>query len=514
MKVVCVIGTGFSEIGKGVLTASLALLLKERGNKVAPIKFDGYLNQTSGTMNPYHTIPTILDGGEEVFVLKDGHEADADLGLYERFLNVKLTQKNNPSGGIFYSELFKREEEKRFPIGKTLYYPDLVDSAIELIKDAGKDNSVVLTEIGGIISDRETEFFIEAIRRISLDPKNKVFFILLAPAPLFQGIPRTKIARQGFKNCLSKGINLDALILRVEKELPAQNVASTKRFCGIKDNQFFLFPNFNTIYESPKYLEKNGLPLQIVRKLGLKNKKPVLKKWNNFSTVLQQKPITKIGVLGTSESLDSYGSINEAILHAAAFFGQTVEIVWFPKEKALLKNWANSISACIVCEDLQFFSEKIRAIELIRKRKLPILGISAGSHLVLIEFLRNVVRIKNANTEELSNQPKTSCTVIESFKRGQFPTTLVQGTLTQKIYSKTQVYETHRHIAEIKPEMIEKLEKYGFIVSGKSTEGKIDFIEKTGNEFFVLTQSHPEFNSKPFLPHPLFKELLKNALKK
>jgi len=230
LKIVCVMGSGFSGIGKGVITASVAKSCKMRGQRVFPIKFDGYLNQNSGTMNPYHLIPEVIDEEEEVFVLKDGWEVDSDLGTYERFLDMELTKENNPSGGDFIRKIVEIEQKHLFPIGKTLYFPHLVQIAKDWLYKASKKADVILLEIGGVITDRETDFMIEALRQLEQDNKNSIYFILLAGVPLFDGSRRTKPSRQAFRQLMSKGINADTLVLRSEDQILRSDLKTTEFF--------------------------------------------------------------------------------------------------------------------------------------------------------------------------------------------------------------------------------------------------------------------------------------------
>jgi len=274
-------------------------------------------------------------------------------------------------------------------------------------------------------------------------------------------------------------------------------------------------PTFGSAYEVAIYLNKKGLLKQICKKLKIKNKKIDLNPLKKYVAIEKQKSKLTIGILGNSESFDSFVSINEAVKHAAISKGFNAKTSWFPFNKTgAEQQWLNTISGAIVCEDLQFSKKKLSIIRQLREKNIPLLGISAGSHLCLIEFLRNAAGNKNANSPEIDAKTTSPCTVLKPLTLGEHSTKLSNNSLSKKIYNKKIVKERYRYYANINPKTIRQCKKYGLKPTGISLKkGEIDFVEYSKNSFYLLTMAHPEFRSRPLKPHPLFKHLIENAEK-
>ncbi|MET1101938.1 MAG: CTP synthase [Pyrodictiaceae archaeon] len=530
VKYVFVTGGVLSSVGKGITTASVGMLLKARGYSVTAIKIDPYINVDAGTMNPY------MHG--EVFVTEDGGETDLDLGHYERFLGVNLSKKNNITTGQVYLSVIEKERRGDY-LGQTVQVIPHITNEIksrirEVAKDSGAD--IVLVEVGGTVGDIEGLPFLEAIRQMRIEEGyENTFFIHVALAPVLSttGELKTKPVQHSVQELRRIGIQPDAIVVRSSREVDLEARNKIAMYANLPPSAVFSNPDLETIYEVPLVLEKQGLPSYIIRRLGLRDREPDLSSWiefvNNLKTSSREIRIAMVGKY--TKLKDSYLSIIEAVRHASAALRVKPILNWY--ESTLIEKGKLDPELIIEENDavivLPGFGRrgaegKIAAIRLARENKKPFLGICFGMQLAIVEIARNLAGLEGANSTELD--PSTPHPVIDllegqknieklggTMRLGAYPIRLVRGTLVYKLYGKDIVYERHRHRYEVNPKYLDTLEAVGVRFSGYSLgDNRIEFIELKNHPYFIGSQPHPEFKSRPMMPSPLFKGLLESAL--
>ncbi len=528
-KYIFVTGGVLSSVGKGITTASIGLLMKARGYTVTAIKIDPYINVDAGTMNPY------MHG--EVFVTEDGGETDLDLGHYERFLNVNLSKKNNITTGQVYLAVIERERRGDY-LGQTVQVIPHVTNEIkrrirEVAEETGAD--IVLVEVGGTVGDIEGLPFLEAIRQMRIEEgfENTLFVhVALVPVLSTTGEQKTKPVQHSVQELRRIGIQPDVIIARSVRPLEEEARSKIALYANLPPEAVFSNPDVEVIYEVPLVLEEQGLGAYIERRLGLEPRKPDLDAWRDFVRRVKEasKPV-RIAMVGKYTKLkDSYLSIIEAIRHAAAELGVKPILNWYEAtdiERGRLdpSRVVEENDAVIVLPGFgaRGAEGKIAAIRAAREANKPFLGICFGMQLAVVEFARNVVGLEDANSTEIDpHTPHPVVDLLESqrgikylggtMRLGAYPIKLVRGTLVHRLYGSDVVAERHRHRYEVNPRYLDKLESAGLRVSGVSFDGRVEFIELPDHRFFVGSQPHPEFKSRPMNPSPPFRGLLEAAL--
>ena len=527
-KYIIIIGGGFSDIGKGVVASSIGYLLKSRGFSVHPLKFDGYLNRNSGTMNPYHKQMEVKFANEEVFVLKDGFEADADSGVYERFLDMSLTGKSNLTGGQVFSNVINKEMLGLFPAGEIIKIKHIQEECRKWVENMGKNYDIVIIEVGGTIGDKENDYFIEAMKKLAIEKRGKVIFILVAPVSTLLKEPddsellssRTKLIRRSIEEMLAKGVQPDIIICRCKnyEDLNKKYKKIISTDCNLPIKDIFVDPDCESIYELPFVFENQGMIRRILKKFRIKPKKArKISRLERYLKLKQNvKNEVKIYIGGRPASYDSYVSLIEALEHAGVKTKLSPKINWIKLEKIknykIVESFLKEANGIIITEGLENIEEKIFCIRYAREHNIPFLGISLGFQLAVIEFARNVCGLRKATTEEVS--PNNLCVIkINEMKVGAHRTKLLKNSLIRKIYKKEFIQERHRHIGEVNMKYFKILSDCGLIFSGFSEDKFPDVIEIPNHNFFIATQAHLEYTSRPMRPNPVFVEFLKKCQK-
>ena len=518
MRAIVITGGVLSGLGKGVTTASIGRILKDKGYTVIPIKIDGYVNVDPGTMNPYEH--------GEVFVLDDGSETDLDLGHYERFLNTDLSGESNITTGSIYKTVIERERRGDY-LGKTVQIiPHITDEIKNRIRKFKAD--VILIEVGGTVGDIENMVFIEALRQMSMEEGNRFLFIHLSYVPIIpSGEQKTKPTQHSVKELLSLGIQPNIIIGRCEKELTEKTKEKIALFCGVKTEEVLSNPDMEDIYELPMLFKKQELANIIIRKLGLEDKPAYTFKWENLiERIHEYNDEVTIGIVGKYTGLeDAYLSIKEAFKHAGLVNSCKVNLHWVESDEIQIED-LSSLDGILVPGGFgsRGVEGKINAVRYAREHKVPFLGICFGMQLAVVEFARNVCNLKSANTSEVD--PNTRYPVIDlipeqrgihkkggTMRLGAYPCEIKRDSLAYRLYQRDKISERHRHRWEVNPEYIEILEKNGMKFSGKHPERDLmEILELGDHPFFIASQFHPEFKSRPEKPAPLFVGLVKSAL--
>ena len=527
-KYVFVTGGVVSSLGKGITAASLGRLLKERGYNVTIQKFDPYINIDPGTMNPYEH--------GEVFVTSDGAETDLDLGHYERFLDENLTKYNNVTTGRIYQSVITKERKGEY-LGKTVqvipHITNEIKSRIELVgKENGSD--IVITEIGGTVGDIESTPFLEAIRQFKYDVgKENVLYIHVTLLPYLKAAKelKTKPSQHSVKELMGLGIRPDVLVCRTEYPVSLDIRKKISMFCDIDENAVIEAPDAETIYEVPLIMEENGLSDVVCKKLGIENQKPDLKRWKEVvRKIKSSKNKIKLAVVGKYIELkDAYISINEAIEHAAYELELKAEIHYIQAEELDVKV-LQEFNGILIPGGFgdRGVQGKIDAIKFARENKIPFLGICLGMQSAVIEFSRNVLALKEANSTEFNKNTKFPVIDIlvdqknienlgGTMRLGVYPCRLEKDSLAYELYQEEIIYERHRHRYEFNNIYKEVIQKNGLKISGTSPDGTLAEIVELSKElhpFFIAGQFHPEFKSRPGKPHPLFLGFVKAIYKR
>lgn len=528
MKYIFITGGVISSLGKGLTAASLGTLLEARGLRIVIQKFDPYLNVDPGTMNPFQH--------GEVYVLNDGAETDLDLGHYERFTNCVLSRHNNLTSGQVYESVILKERRGDY-LGKTVqvipHVTDEIKNRIREISDETKYD-VVITEIGGTTGDIEGLPFLEAIRQFILEvgPQNVLnMHVTLIPYIKAAGEMKTKPTQQSVAKLREIGLQPQVLICRTERPLDFDLRRKLSMFCSVSEKAVIEERDVeHTIYEVPLTLHAEGLDQLVCDLLGLKTPEPDLASWKQFvKRVISPKKRVKIGVVGKYIDLrDAYKSIYESLTHAGASEDCRIELQLVDAESLEegVGDELEDVSGVLIPGGfgVRGVEGKINAARYAREHQIPFLGLCLGMQVATIEFARNACGIKGANSTEFDKKTKEPViSLLEeqrdvknkgaSMRLGTWPTKIAKGTLAEKLYGKTEVSERHRHRYEFNMKYREKMAEKGFIISGTSPDGTLaELIELRDHPYFVGCQYHPEFQSKPNKPHPLFRGFIQACL--
>ena len=529
-KYIFVTGGVVSSLGKGIASASIGKLLECQGLKVTLAKFDPYLNVDPGTMNPYQH--------GEVYVTEDGAETDLDLGHYERFTHAPIGKNNNVTTGQVYHTVIERERRGEYLGGTVQVIPHITDEIKRRIKQvtAGKHFDVVINEIGGTVGDIESLPFLEAIRQFRQDVgKDNVVYIHLTLVPYIEAAQeiKTKPTQHSVGKLREIGIQPDILLCRTKKRLTEEAKKKIALFCNVEREAVVEAPDVKTIYEVPLVFKEGNLDKIIKEKLHLKGKKSDLSTWKREIIDVALNPVqdVRIAVVGKYIQLqDAYKSIYEALRHAGIANNCEVQIKKIDSEnlnKKTVNRYLKDIDGILVPGGFgqRGIKGKIVAINYARIHKIPFLGICLGMQCAVIEFAQNVCGLKNANSTEFNK--KTKYPVISlleeqrkvkrlggTMRLGAYSCNLTEGSHSRKAYKKAVVYERHRHRYEFNNRFRKLMEKHGLVIAGVH-KGKnlVEIIELKEHPWFVATQFHPEFKSKPDKAHPLFVDFVKNAIK-
>lgn len=525
-KYIFVTGGVVSGLGKGITAASLGRLLKNRGYKVANQKFDPYLNVDPGTMSPYEH--------GEVFVTDDGAETDLDLGHYERFTDENLTKYSSVTTGRIYSEVIERERKGDY-LGKTVQVIPHITNAIKekVYKFENTDVDIVITEIGGTVGDIESLPFLEAIRQIGIERNEEdVAYIHVTLLPYIYGSNelKSKPTQHSVKELQSIGIKPDILVCRAEQEIDENLKQKIALFCNVKKQDVIQNKTVENLYEVPLMLEKEGLASRICEKLKLRNI-PNNLSWEELIKNIKnlKDENVNIAIVGKYVKLeDSYLSIAESIKHGGFANGCKVHIDFIDCEKVTKENAKKMLekyNGIVVPGGFgnRGIEGKIATIQYVRENNIPFLGICLGMQMAVVEFARNVLGYKDANSEEFDEA--STCKVIHimeeqihiankggTMRLGAYPCNILKNTLAEKVYKTNKISERHRHRFEYNNKYREEMEKAGLICSGLSPDGNlVEIVELKSHPYFIASQFHPEFKSRPDKPHPLFVSLVKAA---
>jgi len=528
MKYIFVTGGVVSSLGKGLAAAALGTLLELRGLRVVFQKFDPYLNVDPGTMNPFQH--------GEVYVLNDGAETDLDLGHYERFTNCVLSRHNNLTSGQVYESVILKERRGDY-LGKTV---QVIPHVTEVIKDRIRELSdeskydVVITEIGGTTGDIEGLPFLEAIRQFILEvgAQNVVnMHVTLVPYIKAAHELKTKPTQQSVAKLREIGLQPQVLICRTENPLDRDVRQKLSLFCSVSEKAVIEARDVeHTVYEYPLMLHAERLDELVCDLLHLKTPEPDLADWRNFvERVVSPTKRVKIAIVGKYIDLqDAYKSIYESLTHAAASQDCGIDLKLVDAESLQdgIDNQLKDVAGVLIPGGFgeRGVEGKIKAARFAREHKVPYLGLCLGMQVATIEFARNVCGIKNANSTEfdkdtsepiisLLEEQRGVCNKGASMRLGTWPTKIASGTLAEKIYGKADVLERHRHRYEFNMKYCDRMTKKGFAISGTSPDGTLaELIELRDHPYFVACQYHPEFQSKPNKPHPLFKGFIQASL--
>jgi len=523
-----------SSLGKGLASASLAALLQARGYRVRIRKLDPYLNVDPGTMSPYQH--------GEVFVTEDGAETDLDLGHYERFTCVDAKQTDNVTTGRIYSDVIAKERRGEY-LGATIQViPHVTDAIKQFTVSNLNEEDFVLVEIGGTVGDIEGTPFLEAIRQLGYElGRSRTMYIHLTLLPFLAaaGELKTKPTQHSVKELLSVGIQPDLLLCRADRDLPVSERSKIALFCNVREEAVVPALDVASIYEVPLRYHEQGLDTEVCSHFGLKADKPNLDAWKNVvKRVITPEGEVTIAIVGKyTILLDAYKSLVEALAHGGISNNVKVNIKWIESEVLEKKGIPNEIESCDgILVPGGFGSRgaegKIKAAQFAREKGIPYFGICFGMQMAVIEVARNLAGIKNAGTTEFGicedkviglmteweNDGKLEKRHEDSDKGGTmrlgaYPCIIKENTKIHEIYGKLEISERHRHRYEVNIEYEKQLEKFGLIFSGKSPDNILpEIIEIPSHPWFIGVQFHPELKSRPFEPHPLFKDFIRAAI--
>jgi len=528
-KYIFVTGGVSSSLGKGIIAASLAKLLQARGFRATIQKLDPYINVDPGTLNPYEH--------GECYVTEDGAETDLDLGHYERFLNVNTSQANNVTTGRIYQSVIEKERRGEF-LGKTVQVvPHITNEIKERIQILGKngDYDIVITEIGGTVGDIESLPYIEAVRQLKWelgDDNALVIHLTLVPYLSAAGELKTKPTQHSVKTLMESGIKADILVCRTEHELSDDIRRKLAIFCNVRQEAVIQSIDARTIYDVPNMMLKEGLDTVTMKKLDLPtDSTPNLDRWNQFlKRHKNPKAEVHIGLIGKYVELqDSYKSILESFIHAGAENEVSVKVEYIHSEfinDSTIHNKISHLDGVLVAPGFgeRGIEGKIDAVRYARENNLPFLGICLGMQMAVIEFARNVLKLKGANSSEMD--PETKHPVIDlmadqkdvthkggTMRLGAWDCELSKKSVIHDAYGKDMISERHRHRYEYNNQYKEQLENAGMLSTGINPETKlVEVIELADHPWFVGVQYHPEYKSTVASPHPLFVSFVKAAL--
>ena len=532
-RYIFVTGGVVSSLGKGLSSASLAYLLQSRGFKVRIRKLDPYLNVDPGTMNPFQH--------GEVFVTDDGAETDLDLGHYERFSGISAKQSDNITTGQIYSDVLKKERKGKY-LGKTVQViPHVTDRIKEFIKSDIKNEDFVICEIGGTVGDIESLPFVEAIRQFSNDiGKKNTLFIHLTLVPYMKASDeiKTKPTQHSVKELRSIGIQPDIIICRCERNIPLDQKKKISLFCNVDIKNVIQTIDVKTIYEAPISFNNENLDKQVLDYFKIKSRKNVnLIPWKKITkVVLNQKKYVNIAIIGKYVNLkDAYKSLDEALVHGGIHNNLKVNLVRIESDHLKpsdIKHKLKNVTGILIPGGFgkRGTEGKIAAIKYARINKIPFLGICFGMQMAIIEFARNVLKIKKASSSELDSKCIPVIGLIHEWRKdgktikgtdkdlggtmrlGSYDAELINNSLIKSIYKSKIIKERHRHRYEVNINYKNQFEKKGLLFSGNSPDKNLpEIIELRKHPWFIGVQFHPEFKSRPLTPHPLFCSFIKAA---
>ncbi len=535
-RFIFVTGGVVSSLGKGIASASLGSLLESRGLSVTILKLDPYINLDPGTMSPFQH--------GEVFVTEDGSETDLDLGYYERFLNSKMSRSNNFTTGQVYEEVLRRERKGDYLGGTVQVIPHITDEIKRRVVQGAGNSDIAIVEIGGTVGDIESQPFLEAIRqmKIEMQPQHTLFMHLtLLPYLQSAGETKTKPTQRSVKEMLSHGLQPDILICRSDEPMEDEERRKIALFTNVKEHSVISMPDVDTIYKIPLLLNDQKVDETILGKLELKSsKKPNLSDWKKvIKEDLEPKDSVKISMVGKyTELADAYKSLNEALKHGGFKNNLKVDIDYVDSEKLNSKNVNSKLKDSDAILVPGGFGERgiegmICAVKFARTKLVPYLGICLGMQIAVIEFARNVAKMKLANSTEFDAETKYPVVGLISewldsegsvekrdsnsdlggtMRLGSQECVLKKDSLTRKMYKASKIMERHRHRYEVNNNHIDFLMSKGLQVVGKSSDKMlVEVIELVDHPWFVGCQFHPEFTSDPRKGHPLFTGFVKAA---
>lgn len=535
-RYVFITGGVVSSLGKGIASASLASLFKLRGFKVSLQKLDPYINLDPGTMSP------IQHG--EVFVTEDGAETDLDLGHYERFVGIKMSQDSNVTAGRVYSNVINKERKGEY-LGSTVQViPHITDEIQRLIIKGSKKADIAFVEVGGTVGDIESLPFLEAIRQLGLElGKSNAIFIHLTLLPLIEvtNEVKTKPTQHSVKELRSIGIQPDILLCRAKNDINQELKEKLALFTNVSKKAVFSAVDAKSIYDIPILLREQKIDDCIIQNLKLKSKKSNLKPWKNYrAKVLNCKKSIKIAMIGKYVDLvDSYKSLNEALYHAGIINNRLVDITYLDSEK-LTKNNINlltKMNGIVVPGGFgnRGIEGKILAAKFARINKIPYFGICLGMQISVIEFARNVIKLSSANSTEFNSKTKNPVIALVdewddlkgkkiiadkenyggTMRLGAQECFINKNTLAYNMYNENSVRERHRHRYEVNKNLLHIFEKTNLVFSGKSKKGDLmEMLEIKNHPWYLGCQFHPEFTSSPINGHPLFNGFIAASAKK
>lgn len=527
VKFIFVTGGVVSSLGKGITAASLGLLLKQRGYSVTIQKFDPYINVDPGTMSPFQH--------GEVYVTDDGAETDLDLGHYERFLDVNMSKANNTTTGQVYYEVISKERRGDY-LGATVqvipHITDEIKTRMSLLANSNKYD-IIITEIGGTVGDIESLPFMESIRQlmVELGRKNAInIHVTLVPYIKSAGELKTKPTQHSVKSLLELGIQPNILVCRSELELSQEIRNKIGLFCNVDSTSVISAYDCSTIYEVPINLLEQNFDRLVLKKLKLPDINIQFNKWRDFvNRIKNPSGVVNIAVCGKyTDYLDAYKSISESFIHAGAENDVLVNVKYISAEdftKRKPENLLKNMDGILVPGGFgeRGIEGKLKAIQFVRENKIPFLGICLGMQCAVIEFARNVLEIKKANSSEFVKNQFSVIHIMPSQKNikekggtmrlGSYPCVILKGTKSKTAYKKEKISERHRHRYEVNNKYRDDLEKNGMIISGLSPDGNlVEMIEIADHPWFVGCQFHPELKSRATNAHPLFRDFVKAAI--
>ncbi len=525
-KFIFVTGGVVSSLGKGVASASIGALLEARGLKVTMVKMDPYINVDPGTMSPFQH--------GEVYVTDDGAETDLDLGHYERYVSTRMGKRNNFTTGQVYDTVITKERRGDYLGGTVQVIPHITDEIKRRVKEAAEGHNVCIGEVGGTVGDIESLPFIEAIRQLGWDVgRQNALFLHLTLVPFIStaGELKTKPTQHSVKELTGLGIQPDILLCRAAQPLEKKVKQKIALFCNVDEGSVISAHDVETIYEVPLSFHAEGLDERIVDKLNIFTGTPNLSRWRRVvSTIKNPKETVEIAMCGKYVELtDSYKSLNEALTHGGIANECRVKVTYVDSEKIEQEGMPDVVkNADGILVPMGFGPRgtegKIAAVRWAREQKIPFLGICFGMQMAVIEYARHVCGLERANSTEVD--PNTPHPVIDlmttqrgltqkggTMRLGSYPCLLEEGSLARKLYNRKKTAERHRHRYEFNNAYREKLAAGGLVFSGVSPDnGLVEMIELKGHPWFVASQFHPEFRSRPMDAHPLFKGFIKAGL--
>tara|TARA_B100001059_G_scaffold125843_1_gene125842 strand:- start:1057 stop:2676 length:1620 start_codon:yes stop_codon:yes gene_type:complete len=535
-KYIFITGGVVSSLGKGIAAASIGALLESRGLSVSLIKVDPYINVDPGTMSPFQH--------GEVFVTNDGTETDLDLGHYERFVRFQASKKNNFTAGKVYETVIRNERKGKYLGGTVQVIPHITNEIKKRIKSGGQGKDVAIVEVGGTVGDIESQPFVEALRQMALElPNSSWAFVHLTLVPFINasGELKTKPTQHSVKELRSLGISPDVLICRSDKELPKDEKNKIALFCSVPNDSVISMHDVDTVYSIPLLLNKQKVDKTILEKLKIKSLNPQLNDWKRVvkAKLLPENEVNVAFVGKYTELKDSYKSINEALEHAGIKNKTKVNINFVEAENLTAKNIKKTLKNADAVLVPGGFGERgvegmILACKFSRENNIPYLGICLGMQVAIIEYARNVLKLKGANSTEFDQNTKhpvigliTEWSDISGKKETRSKNSDLGGTMrlggqlcilkkksnSYKMYKNQEIIERHRHRYEVNPNYKSEMINNGLDVVGTSIDGKlVEMIEIPNHKWFLACQFHPEFTSNPRDGHPIFNSYIKSTI--